>query len=445
MDGVSKGPRNQSPEAAGQVDRLTVQGQHNDKTVDTTEQGTAIPEPILQHEEAGLWERQVSIAADSDVDWSDDEYDGHTSGFDSDTSSSDDDFSLPGYGGSLNAIDRREDGNEAEIVFEGHEDVDSSSGFDSESLTGSCDNLPLQELATKQLPEAISLGKMPDPSNATNSEILIDDDKPAIGQALKVVRYLPEGQNRKGLIIRSRSIDSSDDDAKAAYDADCLEAEILNSLAALESDSVINFHGFKGTIDPQTYTTHLCTRDGGLTMTRAITRVESDKLVPTIISWLFDLAQGLAVLKQNHILHRDIKPSNLLVDMDENRLRIADFGNAHQVIDYRFPSDASGSELYSAPEVKERKPQYYSADIYSAGISLVEIMMNANLLTVHTWQEFSRHYQQRLPVTLAEPHCQQPSTHVLAELINGMIEKDPDQRPEAETIIGKLQEHRWQS
>ncbi len=453
MDGVSKGGKNQPPDAGCQANKLTAQGQHNDKVVDTTEQETAIPaQPLPQQEDTGLWERKVSIADESDIDWSDDD-DAPTSGFSSDADpiSSDEDFSLPGYGGSLDAIGRAENKYEEDIVFQDDEEG-SSSGIDSESLSstnGSCDNLAVQEAVqevAEVLPEAISLGKMPEPSSAASSHIIIDNVESADGQSLRVVRYIPQDQNRKGWIIRSRNIDASDDEAKTSYEADRLEAEILSSL---ESENIINFHGFVGTTDPQTYTTHLCIKDGGLTMAQAITQVESARLVPTMASWLFDLARGLVVLKQNHILHRDIKPDNLLVDMDENRLRIADFGNAHQVIDYRFPSDASGSARYSAPEVINRKPQYYSADIYSAGISFIEIMMDANVLTVCTWQEFSQHYSQhypqRSPVALAEPHCHHRSAPVLAALVNRMIQQNPDHRPKAETIVSELQEHGWQS
>ena len=152
-------------------------------------------------------------------------------------------------------------------------------------------------------------------------------------------------------------------------------------LRSLSSDFIIGFIGFNGTIETKDYTTELVLQDGGLNMARAITQVAPDECVPTIVSWLFDLARGLTVLKQNHILHRDIKPDNLLVDKTAKRLRIADFGNAHRVIENRFPSDASGSARYSAPEVIGRKRQYYSADIYSAGISFVQIMMDADLLT----------------------------------------------------------------
>ncbi len=431
MDGVSKGGSNRPVDVASQDNKLTAPGQQVSGVTDSAEKEKVLPESELHQHETGLWERSVS-RTDLSVDWSSEDEDA-TDDFNVDEGFPD--VELPDFSRSADFFPEADEDSESDdIIFE---DDSGSSGIGSEPATPGediGDNWALQASAGERLHRSVSLGEIPDQSNATASKISCSNTEPSACQTL-VVRYLPQAPAKKPWVIRSRSIDASDEEANSVYQADHQEALLLRSLS---SDFIIGFIGFNGTIDTKDYTTKLFLQDGGLNMARAITLVAPAERVPTIVSWLFDLARGLAVLKQNHILHRDIKPDNLLVDITANRLRIADFGNAHRVIEHRFPSDASGSALYSAPEVRNSMPQYFSADIYSAGISFVEIMMDADLLTMHTWQEF---HQQNLLVTLDEPHCQHRSAPVLAELVNGMIQQDPDQRPGAETIVRTLQEH----
>lgn len=426
MDGVPKGGGNRPVDVASQDNKPTAPGRQFGSAVDSTEK--ALPESEVHHYGKRLWERDARM----DQDWSSDD-EGST-----DDGSGDEGFAdvaIP----DLNSLDfsLRADADEDDgIIFVD----DDSSGIGSAPTTPGEDPddywaVPASPVET--LHRSVSMGEFPDQSHANASEISSNNDEPSACQTL-VVRYSPRAPAKRPWIIRSRSIDGSDEEARAVYKADHQEALLLRSLS---SDFIIGFIGFNGTIDTKDCTTELVLQDGGLDMAQAIKEV-SDELVPTMVSWLSDLARGLTVLKENHILHRDIKPANLLVDMTANHLRIADFGNAHRVVENRFPSDASGTALYSAPEVRKNKRQYYSSDIYSAGMSFVEIMMDAGLLTVHTWQEF---YQQKSTVTIAEPHCQHQSAPVLAALINEMIKEDPNQRPWAEKIVRTLQEHGLQS
>ncbi|WP_422445982.1 MULTISPECIES: protein kinase domain-containing protein [unclassified Endozoicomonas] len=431
MDGVS-GNGSDRP-VDGQDQKLP--GQSVVSVVDNAEK--ALPESELHHHETGLRARSVS-GTDLSVGWSSADEDASSGDEDSADSVNGDegfaDVEIPGLNSSLDSFSRADEDDDNDIIFRD----DNSSGIGSAPTTPGEkpeDPWSVPASAEEKLPRPVSLGENPDKSNATASEISCNSNAESSACETLVVRYSPRAPAKKPWIIRSRSIDASDEEAKAVYEADHHEALLLRSLS---SDFIIGFIGFNGIIDTKDYTTELVLQDGGLNMARAITQVLPDERVPTIVSWLYDLARGLTVLKQNRILHRDIKPDNLLVDMIANRLRIADFGNAHRVVEDRFPCDASGSARYSAPEVRECKRQNYSADIYSAGISFVEIMMDADLLTMHTWQEFCR---EKLPVTLAEPHCQHRSAPELTALVNGMIEKKANRRPWAETIVHTLQGH----
>jgi len=105
--------------------------------------------------------------------------------------------------------------------------------------------------------------------------------------------------------------------------------------------------------------------------------------VPHVKSIIWQVLQGLLHCHQRRIMHRDLKPSNLLIDEDEKRVKIADFGLArsfglplksytHEVVTlwYRAPEVLLGSKVYSTGvdiwslgciffELAHRKPLFY--------------------------------------------------------------------------------------
>ena len=79
-------------------------------------------------------------------------------------------------------------------------------------------------------------------------------------------------------------------------------------------------------------------------------------------SYLKQLLLGIAYCHSHRVLHRDLKPQNLLIDRNNNALKLADFGLArafgipirtytHEVVTlwYRAPEILLGSKHYSTP------------------------------------------------------------------------------------------------
>ena len=78
---------------------------------------------------------------------------------------------------------------------------------------------------------------------------------------------------------------------------------------------------------------------------------------------------------QKHIFHLDIKPSNILIDKDNQSALLADFGLA------RIANPASGNDVliggtvgYMSPEQTEGRPVDHRSDIFSLGVTFLELL-----------------------------------------------------------------------
>ncbi|KAL0051829.1 hypothetical protein WJX82_002742 [Trebouxia sp. C0006] len=96
----------------------------------------------------------------------------------------------------------------------------------------------------------------------------------------------------------------------------------------------------------------------------------------TLQYYLYQMLQGIAYCHSHRVLHRDLKPQNLLLDRQNNSLKLADFGLArafgipvraytHEVVTlwYRAPEILLGAKHYSTP-----------VDVWSLGCIFAEMI-----------------------------------------------------------------------
>lgn len=82
--------------------------------------------------------------------------------------------------------------------------------------------------------------------------------------------------------------------------------------------------------------------------------------------------RGLSYLRDSHdIIHRDVKPSNILVN-SRGEIKICDFGVSGQLIDSMAISFV-GTRSYMSPERLQGSQYSVVSDIWSFGLSLVEM------------------------------------------------------------------------
>lgn len=85
------------------------------------------------------------------------------------------------------------------------------------------------------------------------------------------------------------------------------------------------------------------------------------------------ILKGLEFLHKQNIIHRDIKAANILFRNGEAKL--ADFGLALDLVSYgRTLRETAGSPYWMAPEVINGDPVNHKCDIWSVGVTIIELM-----------------------------------------------------------------------
>lgn len=142
---------------------------------------------------------------------------------------------------------------------------------------------------------------------------------------------------------------------------------------------------------------------------------------------------GLDYLHRNKIVHRDLKSANILISFN-GVVKLTDFGSS-----VRFEEDSGtlskslkGSPYWMAPEVVRREGHSFSADIWSFGCVIIEMVTGEP-----PWSNYSRETKQVLAMIAKDgnlpdvPRCH-PS---LMEIISACINRSPLFRPKIEQIL----------
>uniref|UniRef100_A0A8C3ASD3 non-specific serine/threonine protein kinase n=1 Tax=Cyclopterus lumpus TaxID=8103 RepID=A0A8C3ASD3_CYCLU len=90
--------------------------------------------------------------------------------------------------------------------------------------------------------------------------------------------------------------------------------------------------------------------------------------------YLAELALGLDHLHSLGIIYRDLKPENILLD-EEGHIKLTDFGLCKEAIDHEKKAYSfCGTVEYMAPEVVNRQGHDHSADWWSFGVLMFEML-----------------------------------------------------------------------
>jgi len=142
--------------------------------------------------------------------------------------------------------------------------------------------------------------------------------------------------------------------------------------------------------------------------------------------------KGLAYLHGRNILHLDVKAANILAT-ESGAVKLADFGVSEQLEKLNKTSiDYVGSPLFMAPEVIKRTGYTDRADIWSLGITCIEMIDGRPPYTDIKSMADLQKILDRPPATLSKP---QNYSSEFNDFIAQCLVKDPAQRKTAMELL----------
>jgi len=154
---------------------------------------------------------------------------------------------------------------------------------------------------------------------------------------------------------------------------------------------------------------------------------------PEIAHVCFQALKGLAYLhtRKPTIVHRDVKAANILIN-EQGEVKIADFGVSDRIQNTMAPGGHVGTLYWMAPEMLKKTPFNHTADIWSLGITAIEMAEGhppRNDLSL--FQAISQ-IPKLPPPTLSKPSDWSPEFN---RFLARCLTKDYKQRPSALDLL----------
>lgn len=156
------------------------------------------------------------------------------------------------------------------------------------------------------------------------------------------------------------------------------------------------------------------------------------------------LVLALKHMHQDSIIHRDVKPSNVLLGCD-GRLKLCDFGFARRLVLGQKANTMLGTYAYLAPEQCSFQPYDHSADMWSLGILVYEMMYGTTPFESHHEDddEFSRRTMQNIRKSTLRFPMKGTVAFSAKLFLKAILTKMPEKRLGYRCNFDELMSHAW--
>ena len=156
--------------------------------------------------------------------------------------------------------------------------------------------------------------------------------------------------------------------------------------------------------------------------------IKDESIIATITK---EIVKGLNYLHKNKVIHRDIKASNILIS-SEGDIVLADFGVSASLKDKPRRLTLVGSPCYMAPEIPAEKGYNFKVDIWSLGITLLEMAEGKPPYAEFTAMKIIMNVMNLDPPTFKNKTLWSPE---FWNLVEDCLQKEPAKRPTTYVIM----------
>lgn len=157
---------------------------------------------------------------------------------------------------------------------------------------------------------------------------------------------------------------------------------------------------------------------------------------------MVQISDAITYIHSKNIIHRDLKPANIMLiekNGDPNFVKLLDFGLAKMELETRLTQSGNflGTLQYLAPEQVLDAYSVPANDIFSMGVIFYHMLCGERPFTGETAIDIMRQVIIKEPPKVSE--CSPDIPGELDTLVMNMLDKEPGQRPSAESVRDTLQ------
>ncbi|KAI8892681.1 kinase-like domain-containing protein [Globomyces pollinis-pini] len=203
----------------------------------------------------------------------------------------------------------------------------------------------------------------------------------------------------------------------------------INIMTGFASEFIVQFYGSYLTDTALWIVMELCQAGSVSTVMTLCDTCMSEEMIAEICE---KVLHGLDYLHERRKIHRDIKAANILLT-NNGFAKLADFGVTGQLADHSAKRvTVIGTPFWMAPEVIEEVGYGYKADIWSLGITCIE--MAEGRPPYHEFHPMRAIFMipSNPPPKLADPSKFSP---LFQDFIKKCLTKNPNNRPSAKDLL----------